>query len=82
MIYQKPLARNLGDVSLSAHGYCESGSIATDLSGAQPCVSGGTASGGYCQNGNTARASQGSAPCRTGGSASGNCAGGSSAGLG
>jgi len=47
--YQKPVARNLGEISSTADGYCSTGSLANG-SGPTNCLPGGQASGG-CGNG-------------------------------
>jgi len=63
--YEKPLARNLGEILPTAHGYCQKGSVASGLG--TNCGSGGAASGG-CGNG--FNPSGNNSACREGGLAS------------
>lgn len=61
--YQKPVARNLGDLIPDAQGNCKSGNIANVCSDFEvaTCHSGSVASGGNCNSGYQAQAS-----CQTG----------------
>ncbi len=63
--YQKPVARNLGEIIFDVEGYCQKGSVATG-SGTN-CDNGGIASGG-CGSG--FNPSGNNSPCRSGGVAS------------
>lgn len=52
--YQKPIARNLGDVLPNAQGECMSGTVASTPTGTS-CISGQTASGSFCTDGSFAQ---------------------------